>query len=135
MIMKPAILLVLVLLAATVLVVPAVSAATVEYPAEYYTLNSESLAFENKSYDLASYWSIVSMARAQLSEIRRQSILLEKQNELLAEQNQILERIANNTHNDRESIVYYGYGIGSGTGSNISFPQWCETHDCQGYPV
>ena len=97
--MKPTILLMLVLLAVSIVVVPAVSATSVEYPEEYSDLKTASyeVAFPVWGFDKYSEFTdnkyggcdagATRMGVANWLELRRQSILLEKQNELLAEQN------------------------------------------------
>jgi hypothetical protein len=75
-----------------------VMAANVTYSQEYYTLES-SVDEHLHEMDIAFGYggNIVGGIHAVVSELRRQTILMEKQNELLAEQNELMGMLVNAT--------------------------------------
>lgn len=81
------------------LVCAPVMAANVTYPQEYYTLES-SVNEHLHEMDIAFGYggNIIGGVHAVVSELRRQTILMEKQNELLAEQNELVKMQLNSEY-------------------------------------
>ena len=121
---KPRAMVVLLVLLAASLVVPAVSAVTVQYPEEYQQIKNQADNYANKLL----IWDVVTTDFTILSqlttafELRCQSILLEKQNELLAEQNHILW----------VQTCYRPYDFYRSGGNGTALYQECQQ---AGYPV